>query len=76
MKSMGNVKEIEEAVVKLSEPDFAAFRAWFAEFEAQRQGQMRKMLAESVKGKYAWVKTSSDEFLRRKREETEIDDDQ
>lgn len=32
---MGSVNEIEEAVLKLSEAELAAFRAWFAEFDAE-----------------------------------------
>jgi hypothetical protein len=32
---MSNVKEIEEAVVKLSATDLAAFREWFAKFDAE-----------------------------------------
>jgi hypothetical protein len=31
---MSTVSEIEEAVRRLSEEDLAAFRAWFAEFDA------------------------------------------
>jgi hypothetical protein len=31
---MGSAKEIEEAVLGLSEPELAAFRTWFAEFDA------------------------------------------
>jgi hypothetical protein len=31
---MGSVKEIEEAVVRLSPAELAAFRGWFAEFDA------------------------------------------
>jgi hypothetical protein len=31
---MGTVQEIEDAVLKLSGPELAAFRAWFAEFDA------------------------------------------
>jgi hypothetical protein len=31
---VGNIQEIEEAVLKLSPEDLAAFRAWFAEFDA------------------------------------------
>lgn len=31
---MGSIQEIEEAVLKLSPEELAAFRAWFAEFEA------------------------------------------
>ena len=31
---MGSVKEIEEAVLGLSETELAAFRMWFAEFDA------------------------------------------
>lgn len=32
---MSTVKEIEEAVVRLSPAELAAFRTWFAEFEAE-----------------------------------------
>ncbi|MEO8370097.1 MAG: hypothetical protein ABI806_12930 [Candidatus Solibacter sp.] len=31
---MGSVKEIEEAVLRLSAAELAAFRTWFAEFDA------------------------------------------
>jgi hypothetical protein len=31
---MGTVREIEEAVVRLSAEDLDAFRQWFAEFDA------------------------------------------
>jgi hypothetical protein len=32
---MGSVKEIEEAVLRLSAAELAAFRAWFAEFNGE-----------------------------------------
>jgi hypothetical protein len=32
---MSTVSEIEQAVRQLSEQDLAAFRAWFAEYDAQ-----------------------------------------
>ncbi len=32
---MGSVKEIEEAVLRLSAADLAAFREWFAELDAE-----------------------------------------
>ena len=32
---MGSVSEIEEAVLRLAAADLAAFRAWFAEFDAE-----------------------------------------
>ena len=32
---MGSVKEIEEAVLGLSETELAAFRMWFVEFDAE-----------------------------------------
>jgi hypothetical protein len=32
---MGTVKEIEEAVLRLSTAELAAFRQWFAEFDAE-----------------------------------------
>lgn len=31
---MSSVNEIEEAILKLSETDFGAFREWFAEIDA------------------------------------------
>lgn len=31
---MSSVKEIEEAILKLSETDFEAFREWFSEIDA------------------------------------------
>jgi len=31
---MGNVREIEEAVLRLSADELAAFRKWFADFDA------------------------------------------
>jgi hypothetical protein len=35
LEMMGSVKEIEEAVLRLSAAELAAFRAWFAEFDAE-----------------------------------------
>jgi len=35
LKTMGSVKEIEEAVLRLSAAELAAFRAWFAEFNGE-----------------------------------------
>jgi hypothetical protein len=32
---MGSVNEIEAAILKLSQAELAAFRAWFAEFDAE-----------------------------------------
>jgi hypothetical protein len=32
---MGSVKEIEQAVLGLSQAELAAFRTWFAEFDAE-----------------------------------------
>jgi hypothetical protein len=34
-KSMSTVREIEEAIRRLRPADLAAFRAWFAEFDAE-----------------------------------------
>ena len=34
LKKMGSVKEIQEAVLRLSPADLTAFRAWFAELDA------------------------------------------
>lgn len=35
LEIMGSVKEIEEAVLRLSAAELAAFREWFAEFDAE-----------------------------------------
>ena len=35
MKVMGSVKEIEDAVLKLSVAELAVFRAWFVEFDGE-----------------------------------------
>jgi len=35
LETMGSVKEIEEAVLRLSAAELAAFRAWFAEFDVE-----------------------------------------
>ena len=43
---MSTIEEIEEAVRRLSSNDLAAFRAWFAEFEAEAwDRQMEKDIA-------------------------------
>jgi hypothetical protein len=34
LEIMGSVREIEEAVLGLSEAELAAFRTWFAEYDA------------------------------------------
>ena len=34
LETMGSISEIEDAVVRLSPADLAAFREWFAEFDA------------------------------------------
>ena len=34
LELMGSIKEIEEAVLRLSAAELAAFRAWFAQFDA------------------------------------------
>jgi hypothetical protein len=34
LEMMGSIKEIEEAVLRLSAAELAAFRAWFTEFDA------------------------------------------
>jgi len=35
LEIMGSVKEIEEAVLRLSAAELARFREWFAEFDAE-----------------------------------------
>jgi len=34
LELIGSIKEIEEAVLRLSAAELAAFRAWFAQFDA------------------------------------------
>lgn len=36
---MSELKEVEQAVTRLSNQDLAAFRRWFAEFDAQQWDQ-------------------------------------
>lgn len=46
---MSTVKEIEDAVRRLSAEELAAFRAWFAEFDAAAWD--RKMEADAAAGR-------------------------
>jgi hypothetical protein len=49
---MSNVEELEAAVQRLSLEDRAAFRAWFAEFDAQEWD--RQFEADAAAGRLDW----------------------
>jgi hypothetical protein len=50
---MSTVKEIEEALRRLSPEDRAAFRAWFAEFDAEEWD--RQFQADASAGRLDWL---------------------
>jgi hypothetical protein len=47
MSEIGTVQEIEDAVRQLSSEDLAAFRIWFAEFDAELWDRQLREDAES-----------------------------
>jgi hypothetical protein len=62
VNDMSTVREIEDAVRQLSEEDRAAFRAWFAEFDA---GQWdRQLEADVAAGRLDWLINEAREDLR------------
>ncbi len=50
---MSTVKELEAAVQRLSPEDRAAFRAWFAEFDADEWD--RQLEADATAGRLDWL---------------------
>jgi hypothetical protein len=50
---MSTVEEVEAAVQKLSPDERAAFRAWFAEFDAQEWD--RQIEADVATGRLDWL---------------------
>jgi hypothetical protein len=50
---MSTVEELEAAVQQLSPEDRAAFRAWFAEFDAQEWD--RKLESDAAAGRLDWL---------------------
>jgi hypothetical protein len=50
---MSIVEELEAAVQRLSPEDRAAFRAWFAEFDAQEWD--RQLEADAAAGRLDWL---------------------
>lgn len=50
---MSTVKELEAAVERLSPDDRAAFRAWFAEFDAAEWD--RQLEADAAAGRLDWL---------------------
>jgi len=62
LKSMSGIKEIEEAVQSLSAAELAAFRAWFAEFDADAWD--RRIEADIVSGRLDAIADEAVEDLR------------
>jgi hypothetical protein len=50
---MSTIEQIEDAVRKLSDEDRAAFRAWFAEFDAEEWD--RQLEADVASGRLDWL---------------------
>ena len=50
---MSTVEEIEAAIQRLAPTDMAAFRAWFAEFDAAEWD--RQIAADEAAGKLDWL---------------------
>jgi hypothetical protein len=59
---MSTVKQIEEAVRQLSADERAAFRAWFAEFEAEEWD--RQLEADIAAGRLDWLVEEARQDLR------------
>ena len=59
---MAGVKEIEEAVLRLSAEDLAEFRAWFAEFDADAWD--RQIEADAASGRLDALAAEAIEDLR------------
>ena len=59
---MSTVREIEEAVQKLSDADRSVFRAWFAEFDAAEWD--RQLEADVAAGRLDWLANEAREDLR------------
>jgi hypothetical protein len=59
---MSTVQQIEEAVLQLSADERAAFRAWFAEFDAEEwDGQLE---ADVTAGRLDWLVEEARQDLR------------
>ena len=59
---MSTVKQIEEAVRQLSADERAAFRAWFAEFDAEEWD--RQLEADVKSGRLDWLVEEARQDLR------------
>ena len=59
---MSTVKQIEEAVRQLSADERAAFRAWFAEFDAEEWD--RQLEADAKAGRLDWLVEEARQDLR------------
>jgi len=53
LASMSTVEEIEAAIQQLSPDDMAAFRAWYAEFDAAAWD--RQIAADDATGRLDWL---------------------
>jgi len=59
---MSVVQQIEEAVRRLSDEERAAFRAWFAEFDAEAWD--RQIVADIEAGRLDWLVDEARQDLR------------
>jgi hypothetical protein len=59
---MSTVQQIEDAICKLSEAERAAFRAWFAEYDAAEWD--RKFEADVKTGRLDWLAEEARRDLR------------
>ena len=59
---MSTVREIEDAIQKLSREERAAFRAWFAEYDAEEWD--RQLESDVVAGRLDWLIEEARDDLR------------
>jgi hypothetical protein len=59
---MSTIQQIEEAVLQLSADERAAFRAWFAEFDAEEWD--RQLEADVTAGRLDWLIEEARQDLR------------
>jgi hypothetical protein len=60
--NMSTIQELEAAVRQLSPEDRAAFRAWYAEFDAQEWD--RQMERDAAMGRLDWLVAEAKEHLQ------------
>ena len=59
---MSTVREIEDAIQKLTEEERMAFRAWFAEYDAEEWD--RQLAADVAAGRLDWLVKEARDDLR------------